>query len=865
MVGKTISHYQVLEKIGQGGMGVVYKALDSHLKRLVVLKVLPPEKTADPDRKQRFVREARAASALNHPNIVTVHDIEQADGIDFIAMEYVQGNTLSHLIGRKGLKLDEALKYGTQIADALEAAHNKGIIHRDLKPSNIMVDEQGLVKVLDFGLAKLTEQAPLESDESTRTLMPTTGEGAIVGTAAYMSPEQARATTTDKRSDIWAFGCVLYEMLTGKRVFRGESSSDVLAAILNTEPDWSALPADTPPGISRLLRRCLQKNPRQRLHDMADARIEIVEATQEDNSPAVSRTGKGNRLPLYLWALILFLTMAAFGIGVWWNSSRAPKDRGWTGVRLGGSMVALGPRISPDGQLVAFQALVDGVTQVAVMKPESGNWQVLTHDTTRGIVQEISWSRDGTRLFFDRYSGAFTGIFSVPVLGGEERLVLEEASLPLVLPDNSLLIARQNSERRLQLHRFWPESGRIQPLKALLRGEVASSPVRVTTSGDRVVFMGTPLDNPSAPEGLYAMDLSSENVIRVAPEVAVPSTNPFALAPAADGKSVLFSLPFGDLSRIVSAPINGSVGLRPLLTLTTTTGYLDAGSDGSIYADQWERPLQVVRFSPLGGTVEYIGNAAGMLTLALPDGRVVFSSRTAGRYCLMAAAAGKEPEPLVETQAETDMPATSVGASEVAFLIGERPSQTIAVASTIDGRIHRRLNGAKGGDIRSMAAFPDGQTIYYTASGSLWSIPVADGQPQKLGPGDVVTADPSSRELLVRLDEREGVRLVRRSITDGHERPVRVGSNVRLVAGSAGLSPTAIGKDGKILVQVSVGSSWFWPAASLDPQTGRAQIMNIGYPADMPAPGWAPGGRIIGVAAPLRSSLWRFRPAGDRK
>ena len=186
MVGKTVSHYRVIEKIGQGGMGVVYKALDTHLDRLVALKVLPPDRVADPERKRRFVHEAKAASALNHPNIITIHDIAHEDGIDFIAMEYVPGQTLHHLIPREGLGLNETLKYAVEIADALAAAHAVGIVHRDIKPSNIMVTDKGHVKVLDFGLAKLTETTAPGEDQPTRTLLPQTQEGTIVGTVAYM-------------------------------------------------------------------------------------------------------------------------------------------------------------------------------------------------------------------------------------------------------------------------------------------------------------------------------------------------------------------------------------------------------------------------------------------------------------------------------------------------------------------------------------------------------------------------------------------------------------------------------------------------------------------------------------------------------
>jgi serine/threonine protein kinase len=264
MTGQTISHYTVLDKLGQGGMGVVYQARDTRLDRLVALKFLPPEKLADPDRKARFIREARAASALNHPNIITIYDIAQVEvgqavpPADFIVMEYVAGKTLSQLISPKGLPPKEALKYALQIADALAAAHAKGIIHRDLKPGNIMVTEDGLVKVLDFGLAKLTE--PSGPGESTAT--------AVVGTVAYMSPEQAEGIKVDARSDIFSFGAVLYEMLAGRRAFSG---------LMREQP---APLVDVPPELDNIVARCLRKNPNDRFQRAADLKQALEESAR---------------------------------------------------------------------------------------------------------------------------------------------------------------------------------------------------------------------------------------------------------------------------------------------------------------------------------------------------------------------------------------------------------------------------------------------------------------------------------------------------------------------------------------------------------------------------------------------------------
>ena len=327
MIGTQFGGYQILSLLGTGGMGEVYRARDTKLGRDVAIKVLPAFFANDPDRLARFAREARLLAALNHPHIATIHGLEEADGVRALVMELVEGPTLAEKLAhgsrrsvRAGLPLAEALRIGGQIAEALEAAHEKGIIHRDLKPANIKLSHDGNVKVLDFGLAKAFSSDGTGSDLSHLPTVTATDlqAGAIVGTPAYMSPEQARGQAVDKRTDIWAFGCVLYEMLTGRAVFPGETISDTIAAILEREPEWGALPAHTPAGIRRLLRRCLDKDPNRRLHDIADARIEIDDVQsglQQDGRVAPAPAGSDERLA---WASALALVaLIAAAIGVW--------------------------------------------------------------------------------------------------------------------------------------------------------------------------------------------------------------------------------------------------------------------------------------------------------------------------------------------------------------------------------------------------------------------------------------------------------------------------------------------------------------------------------------------------------------------
>src|SRR5918993_440696 len=287
MIGQSLGRYIIESKLGEGGMGVVFKARDSQLGRAVAIKVLPPDKVADPERKRRFVHEAKAASALNHPNIITIHDIGSHDGTDFIVMELLGGTTLAQALPVHGLPLRQALTYAIEIADALARAHEAGIIHRDLKPANVMITESGSVKVLDFGVAKLLEG--VEPSIST-TIAAATEQGVTVGTPAYMSPEQAEGRKLDGRSDIFSFGAVLYEMVTGRPAFSGGSSLSVMARILKEDPaPPSRIAAATPPEVEKAILRCLRKDPARRYQTMADLKVALEDLVTESSATVAAQ------------------------------------------------------------------------------------------------------------------------------------------------------------------------------------------------------------------------------------------------------------------------------------------------------------------------------------------------------------------------------------------------------------------------------------------------------------------------------------------------------------------------------------------------------------------------------------------------
>jgi eukaryotic-like serine/threonine-protein kinase len=416
--GMRLGPYTILAPLGVGGMGEVYRARDSKLNRDVALKVLPELFARDAERMARFQREAQVLASLNHPNIASIYGLEESSGVRALVMELVEGPTLADRIAQGAIPLDEALPMVQQMAEALEYAHEKGIIHRDLKPANVKTTPEGPVKVLDFGLAKALEtplasspslSGPGEGQNSPTLTLAASQAGVILGTAAYMAPEQARGKTVDRRADIWSFGVVFYEMLTGKRLYGGETISDTLAAVLKVEPDWDALPADAPLGIRRLLRRCLTKDRRERLQAMGDARIEIEEclsapAAAQGTEPKLLTTGR--RREQLAWALAVVLPIAAIaGTVSYLRLARAPAHTIIAEIpppektQFNFAGVSGGPPVlSPDGRTVAFSASdVSGKTMLWARTLDSTFARLLPG--TEGAIDPF-WSGDSRALGF---------------------------------------------------------------------------------------------------------------------------------------------------------------------------------------------------------------------------------------------------------------------------------------------------------------------------------------------------------------------------------------------------------------------------------------------------------------------------------
>jgi serine/threonine protein kinase len=437
-------------------MGEVYRARDSKLKREVAIKVLPALFSHDVDRVARFQREAELLAALNHPHIAGIYDVVEFEQSRFLVLELVEGETLAERIARGPIPLSESLVIARQVAEALEAAHEKGIVHRDLKPANIKIGSDGNVKVLDFGLAKASDPSAgisLEDFSNSPTLMSGTTPGMILGTAAYMSPEQAKGKTADRTTDVWAFGCVLFEMLSGRKTFDGETVGEILGAVFRAEPDWRQLPPDTPRSIRRLLRRCLQKDRKARIHDIADARLEIEEArnVQPEDIDAVSFPSTRTSRVVWLAAVVLLILIAS-AIGVWRFPSPplAPEVRLEITTPPTADLFSLA--ISPDGRSIVFSGISEGRPRLwlrsldsLVMRPLEGTdfasypfWKpdsrsigffadgkIKRIDLSGGLPQVLAnasnarggtWSGKGTILFSSAGAGS---ILRIPETGGE--------------------------------------------------------------------------------------------------------------------------------------------------------------------------------------------------------------------------------------------------------------------------------------------------------------------------------------------------------------------------------------------------------------------------------------------------------------
>jgi len=760
MDGQTISHYRVIRTLGSGGMGVVYEAEDLDLDRRVALKVLPSELALDEGRRQRFTREAKAVAALNHPNIVTVFAVEEFKGQHFITMEMVEGRTLLAIIPRKGLPLGETLKLAVQLADALSAAHERGITHRDIKPANIMVSPAGRVKVLDFGLAKLREDGQGDKSTTATGAAPATGEGRIVGTVAYMSPEQAQAAPTDYRSDIFSLGIVLYEMATGARPFVGDTNVAVLASIVKDAPKLASdVNAEVPIELARIIRRCLQKDRERRYQSAKDLRNELAELKEESASGelvrarAVPATGPVRRRGLLIsGALIVAMAAVVFGLAQsGWLVFGGPADgsdatsSGPTGPGIGipGQVTSAPgweaqPALSPDGSLVAYASNESGNSDIWLVGFRGGGAVPLAADPATD--EKPAWFPDGSALVFASDRGGRWNIWKVPVLGGSPSLLVQNARDPAISASGDQIAfvrSEQSGEQRVYAGPL-ADPGRARrvadgPARALQPEEdPAWSP-----NGQRICY--------SADRGLWTVSAAGGSPTQVTRD------REYDIEPtwAADGQSLYFAAYRGGVFALWQVAASGGVPHR----LTRGAGperHPSVSRDCTRLAfSTFTTNADLVLHDLASGREERIGTTRDEVCPAFShDGLwivfVVDTGPAGGTELWMQPIAGSrsagQPHRLAEIPGAVSHPEFSPDDRFVAFqrtLAGSRDIWIVPMT----GGTPIRFTDDPADDLHPIWA-PDGRSIAFVSlrggETRVWTAPVADGRPA--GPARRITS-----------------------------------------------------------------------------------------------------------------------------
>ncbi|MGA2271077.1 MAG: protein kinase [Bryobacteraceae bacterium] len=794
MSPQPISHYEILEKLGEGGMGVVWRARDTRLNRLVAIKTLPAGKLADEGRQRRFIQEAQAASALNDPNIVTIYEIASANGTDFIVMEYVDGKTLGQLIPKRGMRLEEILCYAIQIAGAMAKAHAAGIVHRDLKPGNIMINAEGRVKLLDFGLAKLTEPNPPgapDDDAPTRTLQAHSEEGSIVGTAAYMSPEQAESKPVDARSDIFSFGAVLYEMATGTRAFQGDSKLSTLSAVLreNPKPPSQAVPG-VPRELDRIIARCLRKDPARRFQDMLDLKVALEELKEESDSGTADMAAGGTGAPraktrprLVLAAAAVALLVAAAAAWFFLRPASKPLPPMQSVPLTTYTGIQGHPSFSPDGSQVAFDWTGEkgDHLDIYVKLVEGGTPLRLT--TSPAPAGRPAWSPDGRQIAFLRAGGV---LYSISPLGGPERKLTDAlvASLAWMPDSQSLLVSSAKSAG--ELHSIFQLSLRTGEMRQVTSPPPQANPgdgdytPAVSPDGRTLAF----LRFVRADEDVYVQPLAGGPARRLTQrsqqlggliwasnrEVLFSSTAAGSISMwrmVADGSSEqqpVLGVLDGARDPAISHPANGPSRLaytriaadsniwRMEIAPNARDGVRTVAQPASIIASTREDISP--QFSPDGKRIVFAsgrdgyseiwvaasdGSGAAQLTTLKsprsgsprwsPDGKqIVFDSLASGNSDIwMVGSEGGSPKQLTTEPSNDARPGFSRDGRWIYFRSDRSGSQQIWKIPS-SAPFQPAVQLTHNGGFDVDEA-PDGKLLYYTRSqGGLWTMPVEGGQ-----------------------------------------------------------------------------------------------------------------------------------------
>jgi eukaryotic-like serine/threonine-protein kinase len=746
MVTRTISHYEILAPIGEGGMGVVYRAVDTRLGRPVAVKLLHADGTTNGENRKRFVQEARAASALNHPHIITIYDIGQDQGVDFIAMEYVAGQSLAHRIRQGRLRIEDGLTYAVQIAGALAAAHSAGILHRDLKPANIMVSDKGTIKVLDFGLAKLTESVDFQSiDDNAATGTASveerlqTEEGTILGTAAYMSPEQAEGKPADARSDVFSFGAVLYEMMTGRRAFEGSTKMSTLAAILTRDPE---APSHVVPGLSpeleKMIVRCLRKSPDRRWQSMADLKVALEDLLEEADSRSVAEPVGPAAARRWITVVIAGLAMIAIGwltAATWWPATGThPEDGPRPFLRKLTSDVAWTdyPAISLDGKILAYASDRSGEGNLDIwiqQLPDGAPVRVTRHAADE---VEPSFSADGSRIAFQssRLGG---GLYVIPTLGGEERLLATRGFSPRFSPDGNWIAYGVAEEGGGRLYMAPAAGGPARPVAA----DFYRAQAHVWSPDGRHLLFWGQRQRGAPPENnidWYVVAVSGGSPVSTGTRSVLLREQfrafqglPFPDAWVRAGSRILFHGNVGDSSnmwQVAISPDTWRVSEAPQRATFGTTDEAAASvtSDGrmvfisrTLGADLWSMPLDANRGKVTGPLKRLTQDAADDYDPTLSDdgATLVFRSRRSDRFGVVLKRLGPGAETVLTRSPEDHYPAISPDGTKVAYSFRQRGKIPIFVVSASGGTPDQVCDDC--GEVESWSPGGD-QILYLTAS-----------------------------------------------------------------------------------------------------------------------------------------------------
>jgi Tol biopolymer transport system component len=774
--GAQLGPYRVVELLGAGGMGEVYRAQDVRLGRTVALKLLPEERSLDHEPRRRMLQEARTVSALNHPHILALYDVAEFDGHEFLVLEYVPGRTLDQVIPRHGLPLDDAVRYAVQIASALAAAHEAGVIHRDLKPGNIMVTDKGAVKLLDFGLAKMVQPVSASPADSGETAtMTQTEPGMVMGTLNYMSPEQAEGKPVDARSDIFSFGCVLHEILTGKRAFQGNSPASVLSAVLRDEPaPVDSLRPDVPHDLKKIVTRCLRKDPERRFQGAGDLRVALLEVQEEIGTVAPgSATPARSKPRRWMRAGVGTALLAVVaGAGAFLYRRMSPRETPLTVSPLTAYPgYELEPALSPDGNQVAFEW--DGVgrdnSDIYVKLIGAGEALRLTTDPARD--HSPAWSPDGRWIAFVRERpNQRAAVMLIPALGGAERTLAETASPTdypqqgtralTFTPDGRRLVVsdREAASEPLALFLLSIDTGEKQRLTSPAAPAVGDRSPAFSPDGRWLAFSRT---IAALSADLYLLPLTRDLRPGGKPEALtrdhfsndIPAwlkDGELVFSSGQDVTQVLWRIRTGGDRRPLRLPLAGiGCGMPAFSRPAHRLVYVQEFRDANIWSltlpqdtHTPEPPRMVVASSRFDNNADFS-----------PDGRrIAFQSDRSG-----------SPEIWVcESDGSRPRQLTSFGHGETGTPRWSPDGLRIAFDSNVDGQFHIYVVTADGNPPKRLTDTPnsaipnwsrDGQWIYYTSIRSdgrnIWKVPARGGQAVQIAlqQGDAGAESPDGRSL----------------------------------------------------------------------------------------------------------------------